>query len=168
MEVTFRTAAAEAALLALKDAAIPGMCIGAGTVLTVEQAEAAIAAGSEFVISPGVNPEVVSYCVEHEVPVFPGIATPTDIQAAMNLGVDTLKFFPAGLTQPEGLKAMKAVLPKTTPVYVVGGVEPDGLGPWLSAGAAGFGIGSSLYKPGRDVAEVGAVAKAFVQALRGV
>ena len=95
MEVTFRTAAAEAALLALKDAAIPGMCIGAGTVLTVEQAEAAIAAGSEFVISPGVNPEVVSYCVEHEVPVFPGIATPTDIQAAMNLGVDTLKFFPA-------------------------------------------------------------------------
>lgn len=76
MEVTFRTAAAEAALLALKDAAIPGMCIGAGTVLTVEQAEAAIAAGSEFVISPGVNPEVVSYCVEHEVPVFPGIATP--------------------------------------------------------------------------------------------
>lgn len=95
MEVTFRTAAAEAALLALKKAAIPGMCIGAGTVLTVEQAKAAIAAGSEFVISPGVNPEVVSYCVNHDVPVFPGIATPTDIQAAMNLGVDTLKFFPA-------------------------------------------------------------------------
>ena len=95
MEVTFRTAAAEAALIALREAAIPGMCIGAGTVLTVEQAEAAIAAGSEFIISPGVNPEVVTYCVEHDVPVFPGIATPTDIQAAMNLGVDTLKFFPA-------------------------------------------------------------------------
>lgn len=95
MEVTFRTACAEDALLALQAAAIPGMCIGAGTVLTVEQCKAAIAAGSEFIISPGVNPEVVSYCVANDVPVFPGIATPTDIQAAMNLGVETLKFFPA-------------------------------------------------------------------------
>jgi hypothetical protein len=63
-----------------------GVRAGAGTVLTVEQAEAAISAGAQFVISPGVNPEVVSYCVAREVPVFPGVATPTDIQAALNLG----------------------------------------------------------------------------------
>ena len=76
MEVTFRTDAAEDSLLALQAAAIPGMCIGAGTVLTVEHAEAALAAGAEFVISPGVNPEVVSFCIDRDVPVFPGIATP--------------------------------------------------------------------------------------------
>jgi 2-dehydro-3-deoxyphosphogluconate aldolase/(4S)-4-hydroxy-2-oxoglutarate aldolase len=132
MEVTFRTAAAEAALLALKDAAIPGMCIGAGTVLTVEQAEAAIAAGSEFVISPGVNPEVVAYCVAHDVPVFPGIATPTDIQAAMNLGVDTLKFFPAeangGIPTLSALAAVFSMI-KFMPT---GGITSDNIAEYLA------------------------------------
>lgn len=132
MEVTFRTAAAEAALLALKDAAIPGMCIGAGTVLTVEQAAAAIAAGSEFIISPGVNPEVVTYCVEHDVPVFPGIATPTDIQAAMNLGVETLKFFPAesngGVPTLSSLAAVFSMV-KFMPT---GGITSDNISEYLA------------------------------------
>ena len=152
----------------MRDALEGRAVVGAGTVLTVDQAHQVADAGGMLVISPNTDAEVIRTTKAAGLYSMPGFLTPSEAFTALAAGADTLKLFPAGLAQPDGLKAMKAVLPKTTPVYVVGGVEPDGLEPWLSAGAAGFGIGSSLYKPGRDVAAVGAIAKAFVQALRGV
>lgn len=105
IEVTFRS---EAALGAIKALSASGeLLVGAGTVKTKAQAEAAIANGAQFVVSPAVIPEVVRYCQEQQIPVFPGVATPNDIQRGMELGLDVLKFFPADIYG--GLKAIKAL-----------------------------------------------------------
>lgn len=104
-EITFRTAAAEAAIKSL--AARGDITVGAGTVLTVEQAQKAIDAGATFVVAPGLNPKVVRFCQDHDIPVTPGVATPTDIEAAMDLGLEVLKFFPAEAFG--GLKTLKAI-----------------------------------------------------------
>lgn len=93
-EVTFRTPAAADAIRRMR-AAQPQMLVGAGTVLTVEQADEAIAAGAAFVVSPGLNPRVVEHCLERDMPVLPGCATPSEVEQALALGLDTVKFFPA-------------------------------------------------------------------------
>ena len=93
-EITFRTAcAAEAISLITKN--FPDMLVGAGTVLTTEQVDRAVAAGSKFIVSPGFNPKIVKYCVERNIPIVPGTSRPTDVEAAIELGLDTVKFFPA-------------------------------------------------------------------------
>ena len=105
-EVTFRTAAAEETIR-IMSTEYPEMLVGAGTVLTVEQADRAIAAGAKFIVSPGLNPEVVKHCLEKGVPITPGVQTPTEIEMALGLGLTTVKFFPA---EPAGgLKMIKAV-----------------------------------------------------------
>jgi 2-dehydro-3-deoxyphosphogluconate aldolase/(4S)-4-hydroxy-2-oxoglutarate aldolase len=93
-EITFRTAAAPAAIKAIADNC-PDMLVGAGTVLTVAQAEQAVASGARFIVSPGFSAAVVDWCLAHEAPVLPGIATPTDVMAALEKGLRVLKFFPA-------------------------------------------------------------------------
>src|SRR5207244_3918370 len=104
-EVTFRTAAAEGAIREMaKDKDI---CLGAGTILQPDQVDKAIAAGATYIVTPGFNLKVVQRCQERKVPVFPGIATPTEIQMAMDAGVDVVKFFPA--ESLGGLKALKAI-----------------------------------------------------------
>jgi 2-dehydro-3-deoxyphosphogalactonate aldolase len=95
---------------------------------------------------------------------MPGFFTPTEAFAALEAGADVLKLFPAEVAGPGGLKAVKAVLPKTVPVYAVGGVDADNIGVWLQAGAAGFGIGSALFKPGVTAAQAGDAAARFVAA----
>jgi 2-dehydro-3-deoxyphosphogluconate aldolase/(4S)-4-hydroxy-2-oxoglutarate aldolase len=104
-EITFRTEAAEAAIKAM--ATRGDMLVGAGTVLTTEQAQRAIDAGAKFLVSPGTNPKVVEYAINQSTPIVPGVATPTDIELAMNLGLDTLKFFPAEANG--GVKMLKAI-----------------------------------------------------------
>lgn len=104
-EITFRTEAAEAAIKAM--ARRGDITVGAGTVLTVEQAQKAIGAGAGFVVAPGLNPKVVRFCLDNDIPVTPGVATPTDIETAMNLGLEILKFFPAEAFG--GLKTLKAM-----------------------------------------------------------
>ncbi|MBR6953497.1 MAG: bifunctional 4-hydroxy-2-oxoglutarate aldolase/2-dehydro-3-deoxy-phosphogluconate aldolase [Clostridia bacterium] len=105
-EVTFRTEAAEESIRRLAKA-YPDMLVGAGTVLTCEQADRAIDAGARFIVSPGFNPKVSEYVMEKGVPMTPGVCTPTEIEAAMSLGLDVLKFFPA---EPSGgLKMLKAM-----------------------------------------------------------
>lgn len=105
-EVTFRTAAAEESIRIMAKE-FPDMLVGAGTVLTIEQAQRAIAAGAKFIVSPGFNPKVVDYCVENGVPITPGIQTPTEIEMALEHGLKVVKFFPA---EPAGgLKMIKAV-----------------------------------------------------------
>ncbi len=105
-EVTFRTAAAPKAIEAIARS-FPDVVVGAGTVLTVEQAQTAIAAGARFIVAPGLNRKVVEYCLRHEVPVLPGIATPSDVEAALELGLEAVKFFPAEANG--GLDFLKAI-----------------------------------------------------------
>jgi 2-dehydro-3-deoxyphosphogluconate aldolase/(4S)-4-hydroxy-2-oxoglutarate aldolase len=105
-EVTFRTKAAAGAIKILTDN-YPELIVGAGTVLTKEQADSAINAGSKFIVSPGLNPNVVTYCQEKGVPVVPGVMTPSEIEQAMSLGLTTVKFFPAEAAG--GVKMLKAL-----------------------------------------------------------
>ena len=105
-EITFRTACAAEAIKNITEA-YPEMLVGAGTVLTTEQVDAAIAAGSKFIVSPGLNPKVVSYCLSKGVPMLPGCSNPSDVEAAIELGLTTVKFFPAEAVG--GLKMLKAM-----------------------------------------------------------
>lgn len=107
-EITFRTDAAAEEIQRMK-ASFPEMLIGAGTVLTTAQVEEALKAGAEFIVSPGLNPEVVRYCVENEIPVLPGCSTPSDMEKALSLGLRVVKFFPAEANG--GLKALRAMAP---------------------------------------------------------
>ena len=105
-EVTFRTDAAEESIRIMSEK-FPEMLVGAGTVLTTEQADRAVKAGAKFIVSPGLNPEIVKWCQAHEVPVIPGIVTPTEMAQAIGLGLTMVKFFPA---EPAGgLKYIRAI-----------------------------------------------------------
>ncbi len=105
-EVTFRTDAAEGSIRQISQT-YPHMLVGAGTVLTVEQVKRAVAAGARFIVCPGFDAEVVDYCMENEIPVFPGCVTPSEIMQAVKRGLDVIKFFPA--EQYGGLGTMKAL-----------------------------------------------------------
>lgn len=145
---------------ALGDRAI----VGAGTVLAPWAVEEVAQAGGQIIVSPNCDPAVIAQTKARGLISLPAFFTPTEAFAALAAGADGLKLFPAEGASPGVLKAMKAVLPAETPVFAVGGIEVEGMGPWLAAGAAGFGIGSSLFKPGRGVAEVGERAAQFVAA----
>ena len=105
-EVTFRTGAAAGAIRIMTEN-FPNMCVGAGTVLNAEQVDAAVAAGAKFIVSPGLNPRTVKYCIEKGVPITPGTSSPSDIEQAIELGLDVVKFFPA--EQSGGLAKIKAM-----------------------------------------------------------
>jgi len=105
-EVTFRTSAAAGAIKIMTEN-FPNMCVGAGTVLNKEQVDAAVEAGAKFIVSPGLNPNTVKYCIEKGVPVTPGTSSPSDIEQAIELGLDVVKFFPA--EQSGGLAKIKAM-----------------------------------------------------------
>lgn len=105
-EVTFRTAAAEESIK-LMTAEYPDMFVGAGTVLTIDQVDRAVAAGAKFIVSPGFDPEIVDYCLEKEIPVFPGCITPSEVAQAVKRGLKVVKFFPA--EQFGGVATIKAI-----------------------------------------------------------
>jgi len=132
-EVTFRTAAAEASIEAMSKRG--DVLVGAGTVLTVDQARRAVDAGASFVVAPGTSPAVVEWCVEQGVAIYPGVATPTDIQLAMSLGIEVVKFFPAEAMG--GLKTLKALAGPFGGVKFVptGGVGPGNLPDYLAIDA---------------------------------
>ena len=105
-EVTFRTAAAEESIRILSEK-FPEMIVGAGTVLTIEQVDRAVKAGAKFIVSPGTNPKVVDYCVKNNIPITPGTCTPSNVETALEFGLDVVKFFPA---EPSGgLNFIKAI-----------------------------------------------------------
>ena len=130
-EVTFRTAAAEESIK-IMSTEFPEMLVGAGTVLTTEQVDKAVGAGAKFIVSPGLNPKVVSYCVSKGIPVIPGCANPSDIEQAIELGLDVVKFFPAEAAG--GLKMIKAMSAPYTSVKFMptGGINADNLIDYLN------------------------------------
>ena len=120
--------------------------------------------GARMVVSHNCNLAVITATKGAGLESYPGIYTPTEAFAALDLGADALKLFPAELAGPKGLKALRAVLPPAAKVYAVGGAGPETFADWFAAGAAGFGIGSALYKPGMSASEIGARAVQIVAA----
>ena len=142
--------------------------IGAGTVLDTQSVARLAEIGAKMVVSPDTNPEVILATKAAQMLSFPGVLTPTEAFAALRAGADGLKFFPAFKLGLDGFKALKAVLPKDAATYAVGGVGPEDFADWQAAGATGFGIGSSLYKPGRTAEEIAVIAAEMVRAYDAV
>jgi 2-dehydro-3-deoxyphosphogalactonate aldolase len=138
--------------------------IGAGTVLTPEDVRAVARAGATFVVSPNADARVIERTRQLGLGSYPGVFTATEAYAALAAGADALKIFPASLMGTDGLKAIRAVLPRDAQVYAVGGVGPADFAAWRAAGADGFGLGSSLFRPGWTPEIVAAAARASVAA----
>ena len=141
--------------------------IGAGTVLTVKDVHGVRDAGGTLIVSPNCDVEVIAATRAAGMASWPGVMTPTECFAALKAGADGLKIFPASLIGPDGLKAIRAVLPKATQVYAVGGAGANNFAQWFAAGANGFGIGTALYAPGLTPADVASRAAMIVAAYDG-
>ena len=155
-----------ASIRVLKDVLGDAAKVGAGTVLTVDQVEAVAEAGGQIIVSPNCVPDVIARTKALGLESWPGIFTPTEAFAALDAGADGLKLFPGAMAGPSGLKAIRAVLPPGTQVYAVGGAGPENFTNWIAASADGFGLGSSLYKPGLSTAEVADRARSIVTAYK--
>lgn len=141
--------------------------IGAGTVLKTAQIDAVAAAGGRMIVSPNADTDVITRSIECGCASLPGYFTPSEGFAAIAAGAHALKLFPAEGATPALFKAQGAVLPPDVPRLVVGGITPEAMGLWRDAGAAGFGLGSALFKPGMTASTVSANARRFVAAWRG-
>lgn len=139
--------------------------IGAGTVLSVQDVRGVKEAGGRIIVSPNSDVEVIAASVDAGLVSAPGYFTPSEGFAALKAGAHALKLFPAEAATPAVVKAQRAVLPRHVPLLVVGGVNPGNMGPWIAAGANGFGLGSGIYRPGQTPAEVAAQARAYIEAL---
>ena len=148
--------------------ALPQALVGAGTVLDADAVRAVADAGGGLVVAPNTDVDVIFESLRLGLACLPGVATPTEAFAALAAGAHGLKLFPAEMISPAALKAMRAVLPPGTPLLPVGGITPEGMAAYRAAGAAGFGIGAALYRPGMTVAEVAAQARRFASAWRGL
>ena len=144
----------------------PGVLIGAGTVLTEAEVEGVAATGAKLIIAPNFSPPVIAAAKARGLIALPGVATPTEAFAALAAGADGLKMFPGELLPPVAVNAWRAVLPKEALLVPTGGVTPDNVAAYRTAGANGFGIGSALYKPGMSRDELAQKAAAFVAAVR--
>lgn len=172
-EVTFRTAAAEETIR-IMSREYPEMLVGAGTVLTTEQVDRAVGAGAKFIVSPGFNPKVVKYCLEKNIPITPGIQTPTEIEAALEMGLTTLKFFPA---EPAGgLKMIKAIAAPYVNVSFMptGGINESNVRDYLAynriiACGGSWMVKKDLVTEGQfdKIREMVAEAAAIVKEIRG-
>ena len=139
---------------------------GAGTVTSVAEVDRVADAGGRLAVSPHTDAAVISHAVKKGLIPMPGVMTPSECYAALNAGAKDLKLFPASSLGPAHLSAIKVILPPTAKLYAVGGVNPGNMADWLKVGAAGFGLGSDLFKPSYDDAEIAKRAKATVEAFK--
>jgi 2-dehydro-3-deoxyphosphogalactonate aldolase len=139
------------------------MLIGAGTVTSAAQVEEVTRAGGRLIVSPHVDVAVVRAAKAAGLACIPGVATPSEGFTALANGADALKLFPAELLTPASLRALRSVFPVDTRFLPVGGITPDAMSPYVAVGAAGFGLGSALYRPGDSVGVVRERAREFVR-----
>jgi 2-dehydro-3-deoxyphosphogalactonate aldolase len=142
--------------------------VGAGTVIDPADVVRVRDAGGRLIVMPHADTAVVREAKRLGMICLPGVATPTEAFASLAAGADALKMFPAVAMVPAALRAWRAVLPKGALVFAVGGIRPDNMAPWWAEGAAGFGTGSNLYKPGVDPARVRSAAAAYAAAFRAL
>ena len=140
--------------------------VGAGTVLSEGDVQRVKDVGGRIIVSPDTNIAVIAAAARAGQVSSPGYFTPSEAFAALRAGAHALKLFPAEAASPGVLKAQLAVIPKCVPVMVVGGVKADNMQPWIAAGAAGFGLGSGLYKRGQNAAVTLERARAYVAGLK--
>jgi 2-dehydro-3-deoxyphosphogalactonate aldolase len=140
--------------------------VGAGTVLTVPDVHSVADAGGQVIVSPNMNPDVGRAAIDRGLYWCPGVITPTEAFAALEIGAAVLKIFPAEMVPPSAVAALRAVLPVDTFVAVVGGISPDNMKPYWNVGTNGFGLGSALFKPSYRVEEIAARAQAFIKAIK--
>jgi 2-dehydro-3-deoxyphosphogalactonate aldolase len=166
IEIPFNSPEPLKSIAAVRRMAPPRVYVGAGTVLSVADVEAVAGAGGDLIVTPNTNPVVIARAHALGLVTMPGAATPSEAFAALAAGADAVKAFPAEMITPAVVKAWAAVLPKGAAILPVGGITPDSMGPYIKAGAAGFGLGSALYKPGDDAHAVREKAAAFRRAFR--
>ena len=141
------------------------LLIGAGTVLSAPQVHQVAEAGGRLIVAPNLDDPVATAADRLGLTYCPGVQTATEAFRALQLGAAALKLFPAETIPPAAVKALRAVLPPECQMIPVGGITPENMAPYLAAGAAGFGLGSALYKPDRDLSEILRAARAFVDAI---
>jgi len=172
-EITFRTAAAEEAIRRISSR-VPEIVLGAGTVLSVDQADRAVSGGAQFIVSPGFNQKVVAWCLQNKIAVTPGVATPTEIDMALDKGLDILKFFPAEALG--GMATLKAIAAPYAGVKFIptGGINLDNLAEYLAHSSVHCCGGSwlvkaSLITAGRfdEIARLAQEAVSVVRQVRG-
>ena len=172
-EVTFRTAAAEESIRILSET-YPELLVGAGTVLTIEQVDRAVAAGARFIVSPGINPTVVEYCTANNIPIVPGTCNPSNVETALSFGLDTVKFFPAEAAG--GLAYIKAIAAPYTGVRFMptGGINEKNVREYLGynriiACGGSWMVKKDLISAGDfdKIRELTAQAAAIVKEVRG-
>ncbi len=172
-EVTFRTDAAEESIRQMTSQH-PEMLIGAGTVLSAEQANRAVSAGAKFIVSPGTNPEVVEFCLDNNIPVTPGVCTPSEVEAGLGFGLDVLKFFPA--EQAGGVAFIKAISApyRNVKFMPTGGISPSNLKDYLSCPAVlacggSWMVKGQLIKDGNfaEITRLCREARSLVKEIRG-
>ncbi len=164
LEVTMNSPDPIASIRAIADRVAGRALIGAGTVTRIEDLAELAAAGARIIVSPHTDVSLIAAARARGLITLPGIFTASEAFAALGAGASGLKIFPAEAMPPEGVKALRAVLPPTAPIYVVGGISADNMAGYLRAGANGFGIGSSLFRPGKPLAQIEADARHFVEA----
>ena len=146
----------------------PARLIGAGTVLHPDDVDRVHDNGGNLIVAPNMDRAVITRALHLGMTMMPGVMTPTEALAAIDAGARDLKIFPASLLEPAGINAMRAVLPHGIRIYAVGGVDADDFAAYAAAGVYGFGLGSSLFKPGHDAAQVSAAATTCMAAMRHV
>jgi 2-dehydro-3-deoxyphosphogalactonate aldolase len=156
-----------ASITALAACNRPDWIVGAGTVLTVADVQRTQAAGGRLVVAPNCDPQVIRSAVQLGMQVMPGFATATEAFQAIQAGAQDLKLFPACTYGPRHLQALRAVLPTSVRVFPVGGIGVADIAAWLTAGAAGFGLGSELFRPEYELEEIAQRAADLVRAVRG-
>jgi 2-dehydro-3-deoxyphosphogalactonate aldolase len=156
-----------ASIRAMAEKAAGRARIGAGTVLAADDVRRVADAGGRLIVSPNRDDSVIRATKEAGLDSYPGVFTATEALGALAAGADALKFFPADVLGPAGIKAIAAILPRSVPLLAVGGVDAANIATWLKAGIAGFGIGSSLYRPGMAAATAGVKAREMVAAYDG-
>ncbi|HKG72774.1 MAG TPA: 2-dehydro-3-deoxy-6-phosphogalactonate aldolase [Aestuariivirgaceae bacterium] len=139
--------------------------VGAGTVLSEAEVDQVVESGGRIIVSPNMNPQVIRKTKTRGLVSAPGIMTPSEAFAALAAGADVLKIFPGELFTMPIIRAVAAVLPKTSVLVLVGGVTPDAIGAFRGSPLAGFGVGSSIYKPGMTAADVKVKAAKFAGAV---
>ena len=141
------------------------MLVGAGTVLNVESVHQVRDHGGQLIVAPNTNHAVISAAVEAGLSAVPGAATPSEVFAALDAGAHGIKAFPAEMITPAILRSWRAVVASDIPLIPVGGIDSTNMAGYWSAGASGFGLGSSLYKPGQSLDELGIRATKLVWSL---
>ena len=168
IEVPLNSPSALASIELLSNRFGSDFIVGAGTVLTAAEVDDAVSAGVSLVLAPNCNAKVIARSVHHGVVSMPGVATPSEGFEALALGAHALKLFPSDVLGTSSVKAWRAVFPRATPMFCVGGIDASNIGSFRHAGATGAGLGSSLYTPSISVLDLAERAKKLMAAWQDV